>query len=146
MISPSNMMMTQQQQRLVRDSFDSLGELAQPLALLFYGKLFELDPDARRLFHNDLDVQGHKLMATLGTVLESLDDFEPMRARLADLGRKHAEYGVRAEQYDILATALLWSLGQALGAHFDTPTREAWALTVNELNTAMKAGADPLHQ
>jgi hypothetical protein len=27
-------------------------------ALLFYGRLFELDPSARRLFHNDLAVQG----------------------------------------------------------------------------------------
>jgi hemoglobin-like flavoprotein len=132
--------MAANQVRLVRDSVDALREDAEPFALLFYGKLFELDPSSRRLFHNDLAVQGRKVMDMLTSVAESLDDFQPMRSRLADLGRKHAEYGVRPEQYDTLTTALLWSLGQALGASFDVPTREAWRLAINAICAAMKAG------
>jgi hemoglobin-like flavoprotein len=132
--------MTAHQIRLVRDSVDSLREDAEPFALLFYGKLFELDPGSRRLFHNDLAVQGRKIMDMLASVVESLDDFQPMRARLAELGRKHAEYGVRPEQYDTLTTALLWSVGQALGASFDVPTRDAWRLAINAICVAMKAG------
>jgi len=132
--------MTAHQIRLVRDSVDSLREDAAPFALLFYGKLFELDPGSRRLFHNDLAVQGRKVVDMLTSVAESLDDFQPMRARLADLGRKHAEYGVRLEQYDTLTTALLWSVGQALGASFDVPTREAWRLAINAICAVMKAG------
>ena len=38
---------------------------------------------------------------------------------------KHIEDGVRPEQYNTLTTALIWSIGQALGANFDTPTRDA---------------------
>ena len=132
--------MTADQIRLVRDSVESLREDAEPFALLFYGKLFELDPESRRLFHNDLAVQGRKVMDMLASVVESLDDFQPMRVRLAELGRKHAEYGVRPEQYDTLTTALLWSLGQALGASFDVPMREAWRLAINAICAAMKAG------
>ncbi len=116
--------MTAHQIRLVRDSVDSLREDAEPFALLFYGKLFELDPESRRLFHNDL----------------AMHDFQPMRARLAELGHKHAEFGVRPEQYDTLTTALLWSIGQALGASFDVPTREAWRLAITAICAAMKAG------
>ena len=132
--------MTAHQIRLVRDGVDSLREDAEPFALLFYGKLFELDPGSRRLFHNGLAVQGRKVVDMLTSVAESLDDFQPMRARLADLGRKHAEYGVRLEQYDTLTTALMWSIGQALGASFDVPTREAWRLAINAICAAMKAG------
>src|SRR5713101_4264276 len=132
--------MTARQIRLVRDSVDSLREDAEPFALLFYGKLFELDPDSRRLFHNDLAVQGRKVIDMLTSVVESLDDFQPMRVRLAELGHKHAEFGVRPEQYDTLTTALLWSVGQALGASFDAPTREAWRLAINAICAAMKAG------
>jgi hemoglobin-like flavoprotein len=135
-----DLIMAANQVRLVRDSVDALREDAEPFALLFYGKLFELDPSSRRLFHNDLAVQGRKVMDMLTSVAESLDDFQPMRSRLADLGRKHAEYGVRPEQYDTLTTALLWSLGQALGASFDVPTREAWRLAINAICAAMKAG------
>jgi hemoglobin-like flavoprotein len=132
--------MTPDQRRLIRDSFESLREYAEPLSLLFYGKLFELDPSARRLFHSDLALQGRKLMDMLTSVVESLDDFHPMRARLAKLGRQHAEYGVRPPQYDTVTQALLWSIGQALGPSFDAPTREAWRLAINAICGAMKAG------
>ena len=132
--------MTADQVRLVRDSADSLREYAEPFALLFYGKLFELDPSSRRLFHNDLALQGRKVMEMLASVVESLNDFQPMRVKLAELGRKHSEFGVRPEQYDILSTALLWSIGQALGPDFDSSTREAWRLAISAICLAMKAG------
>ena len=131
--------MTAEQVKLVRETAASIGEIAEPFALLFYGKLFELDPGARRLFHNDLALQSRKLMDTLGSVIDSLDDFQSMRARLAELGRQHSRYGVRPEQYDTLTAAWLWSLGQALGANFDAPTREAWRLAFNAICAAMKA-------
>jgi hemoglobin-like flavoprotein len=79
-------------------------------------------------------------MAMLTSVVESLDDFQPMRTRPADLGRQHAEFGVHPEQYDTLTAALLWSIGQALGPSFDVPTREAWRLAINAICGAMKAG------
>jgi hemoglobin-like flavoprotein len=133
-------MMTTEQRNLVRDSIASLREYSDAFALLFYGKLFELDPASRRLFHNDLALQGRKVMDMLASVVESLDNFQPLRARLADLGRQHANFGVRPEQYDTLTTALLWSIGQALGPSFDAPIREAWRLAINAICAAMKAG------
>src|SRR5215472_304678 len=111
--------MTPTQRRLVRSSFELLRQDARPLALLFYGKLFEMDPSSRRLFHNDIALQGRKLMDMLTEVVNALDDFQPMRSRLAELGRKHAGYGVRPEQYETLTSALLWAIAQALEAGFD---------------------------
>ncbi len=135
-----DLMMTAEQRRLVRDSIAALAEYPEAFALLFYGKLFELDPGSRHLFHNDLAAQGRKVMEMLTSVVESLDDFQPMRARLAELGRKHAEYGVRPEQYETLTLALLWSIGQASGPSFDAPTREAWHLAIKAICGAMKSG------
>jgi hemoglobin-like flavoprotein len=133
--------MTPEQRRLVRQSFEVLREQGGPVSLLFYGRLFELDPSARRLFHNDLALQGRKLVDTLETVTQSLDRFDAIRPRLADLGRQHAGYGVRAEQYDTIVTALLWALGQALGADFDPLTRDAWNTALQAVTAAMKEGA-----
>lgn len=135
------MVMTFEQCRLVRQSFDPLRELAGPLSLLFYGKLFELDPSARRLFHNDLALQGRKLMETLAAVVESLDRLDSTRARLAELGRQHAGFGVRPEQYEMVIAALLWTLAQALGPDFDPPTRDAWTAALTAVCAAMKEGA-----
>lgn len=136
-------MTTVEQRRLVRQSFDSLREQAEPVALLFYGRLFELDPSARRLFHIDLAVQARKIVETLATVTESLDRFESMRRRLAELGRQHAGYGVRPDQYETVSAALIWAIGQALGPDFDPPTKEAWRAVLADICEAMK---DAAHQ
>jgi hemoglobin-like flavoprotein len=129
------------QLRLVRDSFESLRPIAGPVALLFYGKLFELAPSVRPMFHNDLTLQGRKLMDMLSAVVETLDDFESVRPRLEELGRKHATYGVRPEQYDTLTSALLWTLAEALGADFDAPTSEAWRTALGTISETMKSRA-----
>jgi nitric oxide dioxygenase len=133
-------MMTPAQRRLVRDSFEMIREDARPLTLLFYGKLFEMDPSARRLFHNDIALQGRKLMDTLTDIINALENFEPMRPRLAELGRKHAAYGVRPDQYEILTSALLWAIGQSLESGFDPATKEAWHIAIASICAAMQAG------
>jgi hemoglobin-like flavoprotein len=140
-ISPEELMMTPDQCELVRQSLDRLSEEADPVTLLLYGKLFELDPSARRLFHNDLAAQGGKLMDTLDAVASSLDRFESLRPRLARLGRLHASYGVLPPDYDTLITALLWAFGQALGADFDARTREAWRLALAAVAAVMQESA-----
>jgi hemoglobin-like flavoprotein len=132
--------MTADERRLILDSIASVREYSGPFTLLFYGKLFELDPTAHRLFHTDLETQGRKVMDMLTSVAESLNDFAPMQSRLAELGRQHAAYGVRPEQYEILGRAMLWSLTQVLGENFDPRTREAWTKALTVICSAMQSG------
>ena len=139
-ITPDIDVMTANECRLVRQTFPLLREYEVSLALLFYGKLFELDPGARKLFHNDLSLQSQKLLEMLASVVESLDNLAPLRTRLAELGRKHAGYGVRHEQYETLTTALLWAIAQALGPDFDAATRDAWHHAISTISRAMQAG------
>jgi hemoglobin-like flavoprotein len=133
--------MTPTQRRLVRQTVGSLRDQAGPVSLLFYGRLFELDPSARRLFHNDLELQGRKVIETLNWMAESLDRFDSMTARLAELGRQHAGYGVRPDQYESVTAALLWAISQALGPDFDAATRDSWKLALSAVSEAMKSGA-----
>ena len=141
-ISPDVLMMSPDQRQLVRLSLDRLREQADPLSLLLYGKLFELDPSSRRLFHNDLAAQGRKLWDTLDAVAGALDRFESVRPRLAELGRRHASFGVQPADYDTLLNALLWAFAQALGPDFDARTREAWRLALTAVASAMQDAAD----
>lgn len=140
-IAPVGLMMTRDQSELVRQTLGRLREEAGPVSLLLYGKLFELDPSTRRLFHNDLAAQGRKLMDTLDAVAASLDRFESVRPRLAELGRLHAGYGVLPGHYDTVVKALLWAFAQALGADFDARTREAWHLALAAIAAVMQEGA-----
>ena len=133
--------MTVDQIRLLRNSFDLLKDQTGPFVLLFYGKLFELDPGARQLFHNDLAAQGSKVMEMLTSVVQSLENTPAIRTELLDLGKRHGEYGVRPQQYETVSAAMLWSLAQALGPDFDAPTREAWRVALQAICGMMKAGA-----
>src|SRR5260370_26362216 len=117
--------MTANQRRLVRESFESVRTMAGPMGLLFYGKLFELAPAVRPMFHNDLELQVPKLMGMLSSVVESLDDFESIRPKLEELGRKHASYGVRPDQYHTLTKTLMWTPPEAFGPGLDQPTSAA---------------------
>ena len=84
-----------QDAQLVRESFELIREMAIPTAMLFYGRLFDMDPSLRGLFHVDFKAQSVKLMDTLSLVAESADRLDQLRPTLRELGRRHVDYGVQ---------------------------------------------------
>lgn len=133
--------MTSRQKQLVRESFFTIRETAGPLSMLFFGRLFQLDPALRPMFHQDLRLQGRKLMDMLIAVVDSLDHFQELDAMLRALGQRHAGYGVRPEHYATVTTALLWALGQALDMEFYPEVRAAWLTVIDAISDRMQAGA-----
>jgi len=136
--------MTPREKQLVRESFPAIREAAVPLALLFYGRLFQLNPALRPLFHQDISVQSRKLMDMLIAVVDSLDHFKELEPMLRAMGQRHAGYGVRLEHYATLKSALLWAFGQGLGAEFFPDVRAAWTAVIDAISAAMMAGAAEL--
>ena len=136
--------MTAKQKQLIRESFPDIREMAGPVSLLFYGRLFALDPTLRPMFRQDIELQGRKLMDMLTTVVDNLDHFEGLAPTLRALGQKHAGYGVRPEHYQTLAQALMWALGQALDRQFDPELRTAWIAIIEAVSEGMKNGAAEL--
>jgi hemoglobin-like flavoprotein len=134
-------MPTPRQVQLVRDSFGEVRDMGGTLAQIFYARLFTLDPSLRPMFRNDLQVQGAKLVATLTTVLDSAHALDTIGPQLRDLGRKHLDYGTKPEHYDVVASALLWSLHHLLGNAFDAEVLEAWSSLVDEVIDEMRRGA-----
>ena len=119
--------MRAESERLVRESWAQFQPMAERSAGFFYDKLFELDPQARRLFATtDMEAQGRKVMAMFAEIARTLDRPEELIAEVADLGRRHVHYGVHDSQYDSVGIALLWTLEQALGPAFTPEVRDAW--------------------
>jgi hemoglobin-like flavoprotein len=137
--------LSEKEKRLVRESLESMRVYENSVLTLFYGRLFEIAPEARALFKIDIRVQAAKLMETLRTVVDALDRFEQLLPHLAELGRKHVAYGVRAYHYEKLRMALSWAMGQALGPEFDRETRAAWGKLLTTVSDVMieAAGPDP---
>jgi hemoglobin-like flavoprotein len=125
---------------LIRDSFEIIKLTPQPIVMLFYGRLFDLDPSLRGLFKIDMKLQSKKLADTLAVVVENAERLDHLIPTLRQLGRLHATYGVLPEHYETVRIALLWALGQALQEDFDPETRVAWDAVLRYCNREMIAG------
>jgi hemoglobin-like flavoprotein len=127
------MSITLEQKELVQSTFKQVAPIADTAAAMFYARLFELNPDLRNLFHTDMVDQGRKLMQMLGIAVAGLDNIENIVPAVQALGKRHANYGVKADDYNTVGTALLWTLEQGLGAAFTPEVRDAWAAVYTTL-------------
>ena len=134
--------MTPEHERLIRDSWRQFEPMARPLAAVFYGHLFELDPGTQRLFAStDIQAQGLKFWQMLAEIVRVLDEPDELVSQVAALGRRHFGYGVTDDQYEIVGAALLWTLEQGLGPAFTREVRDAWAEAYLVLATVMRRSA-----
>jgi len=130
--------MTPTEVGLIKASWTAVEPIADTAAELFYGRLFELDPALQRLFRRtDMAAQRKVLMQTLTVVVKSLDRLDQIVPAVQALGRRHAGYGVRAEHYDTVGAALLWTLEQGLGDGFSPEVRDAWTQAYGTLASVM---------
>jgi hemoglobin-like flavoprotein len=133
--------MTPEQIKRVQDSFAKVRPIAGTAADLFYGRLFEIAPQVRALFPEDMAEQKQKLMAMLGLAVANLAHSGTVVPALQDLGRKHVAYGTQAAHYEPVGAALLWTLEQGLGPDFTPEVREAWTETYALVARVMQQAA-----
>jgi hemoglobin-like flavoprotein len=127
------------QKQLVRSTWAQVVPMADEAAALFYQRLFEIDPSTRPLFRaTDMVQQRKKLLQVLGVAVSSLDNLGSLLKTVADLGRRHAGYGVRDEHYDSVGAALLWTLQQGLGSAWTPEVAAAWTETYKLLSGVMR--------
>jgi hemoglobin-like flavoprotein len=134
--------MTPNQIKLVQTSFAKVAPIAATAADLFYARLFEIAPAVRPMFPEDLSEQKKKLMAMLGTAVASLNNLDTLLPAVRALGRRHSGYGVKAQHYAQVGSALLWTLEQGLGEAFTPEVKDAWATAYIVLSTTMMDAAN----
>ena len=134
--------MTPQQIDLVQSSFKKVVPIAGTAADLFYDRLFEIAPEVRSMFPQDLSEQKKKLMAMLSTAVAGLSRLDTLMPAVQALGRRHGGYGVKAQHYASVGSALLWTLEKGLGEAFTPEVKDAWATTYIVLSTTMMNAAN----
>ncbi len=137
----SRLTLTPQQEALIRASFEAFRPMSHETSMLFYGRLFALDPSLRAMFPKDLREQAKKLADTLDVCVQNLERLPELRPQLRALGKRHLDYGARPEHYALVTQALLWSLGQALEQGFDAPTKAAWSALLASVCAEMQQPA-----
>jgi hemoglobin-like flavoprotein len=145
-------MITDEQKRIIQDTWRLVVPIADTAADLFYKRLFELKPEYQKLFKGDLASQKRKLLAMLAFVVKSLDWPESAwRETVSEesdlflivlaLGRRHsALYRVPEEGYATVGEALIWTLDYGLGKKFDAAAKAAWTQVYTLLSMTMRMG------
>jgi nitric oxide dioxygenase len=133
--------MTPAQVKLIQDSFAKVAPISEQAAALFYGRLFEIAPEAKPLFQGDMDEQGRKLMATLAVVVNGLSNLDAVLPAASALAKRHVAYGVKPDHYAPVGEALIWTLERGLGAGWTQELAAAWAAAYATLSQFMIAQA-----
>lgn len=103
----------------------------------FYERLFELAPEVKPLFKNDIHRQANMLVQALDLIVMSLDDLPGLMPIARTFALRHRDYGVKPLHYGLVGQALLLTLEEKLGAGFTGEARRAWSEAYAALSTAM---------
>jgi len=123
---------------LIRLSWSKVMASPQIGSDLFYGRLFEINPEVRGLFSGDMVAQGQKLVETINTVVDNLD--ADLSDTVLKLGLRHQGYNVVENDYAKVGGALIWMLEAMVGSDFDEPTKAAWGSAYGQLSETMLQG------
>ena len=129
--------MTQDQVKLVQQSFAKVAPLSDQAAVLFYDRLFEIAPSVKAMFPADMTEQRKKLMAMLTAVVNGLANLESVLPAASALAVRHVSYGARREHYPVVGAALLWTLEKGLGDGWTPEVADAWTAAYGTLSGFM---------
>jgi hemoglobin-like flavoprotein len=127
----------------LRATYERVRARDQRLAEIFYRKLFAAAPQIRPLFRSDPKAQAQKLMSALDAVVRNLEHPAENAAMLAEMGRRHAQYGAKPEHYHLVIDLLVESMNELLGAELDRAASDEWRLALRLISNQMIAGAAP---
>ncbi|MGB8192318.1 MAG: globin family protein [Chitinophagaceae bacterium] len=129
--------MTQQQIKLVQQSWAKVLPVAKHAGIIFYAKLFEAAPGVRHLFKPDITEQANKLVTILGYVVTKLNHMEELLPEVQKLGRRHNNYGTEPAHYEVVGQCLISTLKEGLGPSWTPEVQDAWTIAYNTLKNAM---------
>jgi nitric oxide dioxygenase len=129
--------MTPDQIKLVQQSFAKVAPISDQAATIFYNRLFEVAPQVKAMFPEDMTEQRRKLMATLAVVVSGLSDLPSILPAASALAIRHVSYGARREHYPVVGAALLYTLERGLGDAWTPEVASAWAAAYDTLSSYM---------
>lgn len=135
--------MSPDQKNLVQQTWHHVVPIADSAAVLFYDRMFEIDPDLRVLFNGtDLARQRQKLIQALSAVVGGLDHIEDLLPEIEALGRRHVDYGATDAHYETVGAALLGTLEEGLGDAWTADVEAAWTAAYALIAGVMRTAAE----
>lgn len=130
-------LVTTEEINLVKGSWSQVIPIRDKAGELFYNKLFELAPQVRYMFKGDMTEQSRKLMSMITVVVTKLDKLDDILPEVRALALRHNNYGTKPEHFEVVGTALVWTLSQGLADKWSGELETAWIKVYGILSGAM---------
>lgn len=129
--------LTQVEMTLIEDTWAQVASLgAQEVGVILFKQIFTIAPQALQLFsfkdeadlYESPNLKKHALgvVKAVGLAVGALRELEKLVPMLQGLGRKHVDYGVLPEHYDVVGQALIKTLSLGLGHQFTKDVELVW--------------------
>lgn len=129
--------MTAEKITLVKNSWAFVITHSSMAGELFYMRLFEIAPQYRNMFREDIKVQAKKLIDMVTVIVTKLNKMDQLLFEVKGLASRHVRYGVQPEHYLPVGEALLWTLEKGLVERWSPELKEAWGEVYSKLSAAM---------
>lgn len=126
---------------LVSEGINRITPRAVVFGADFYDRLFARAPALRARFPVEMAPQILKLMQTLTSLTDYLNDPQSTAKNLRRLGAHQGHLGAGKADYDLVRDVLLETLENWLEQDFTPEARLAWTETLDAVNAEMLAGA-----
>jgi hemoglobin-like flavoprotein len=137
--------MTPKQIELVQQSWEHIVKNIPQAGEIFYGRLFDVNPQLRAMFSPDTKTQAQKLVHIITFAVKKLNTIEDVVSDVQSLGRRHGNYGVQPAHYAMVADSLLWTLEKGLGHLWTDEMKQSWTTLYATLaGIMMDASAAPV--
>lgn len=106
---------------------------------VFYDRLFDVHPEVKPLFQNDIIKQGHKLVEMISLCINLMDKSDnAVVVILTALVKRHHGLGVTAGQYNFVVETILYALETTLGDEcMNQRARKSWLIILSRMLAVM---------
>ncbi len=129
---------------LVQSSFAYIAQRAEEFGVRFYANLFEVHPELRPLFRDDMAAQTKMFMYILSSAVRGLNRMQELVGGLRALGERHLDYGVKRADYDKVASAFIRTLKEFLAGEFTVELHHAWVTALGMIAETMIEASENL--
>ncbi|QYJ95450.1 globin domain-containing protein [Shewanella spartinae] len=133
------MPLTDEQKQLIQKSFAEINRQNSNFASHFYDCLFAMAPLIRPMFQSERPVFEYHFNELITTAVAKVHQFNEVKPKLEELGRKHLDYGVNVSQFEVVRAALLLSIQDCLRDASSPAIEQAWSCYYDEIAKVMIA-------
>lgn len=134
--------MNSSQKELIMATVPILQQSGALLTAHFYKRMLHHHPELKEVFNMGNQVNGRQNHALAGAVLayaQHIENPSVLINVLKGIGNKHVSLNIQPEQYAIVRTHLIASIGEVLGDAATPELLEAWTIAYNELAAIMSS-------